>query len=92
MDKPLAQEYVDRRKWFTYEVFEKLKYGKEENIQDCREESRKDQQSGDNHSYFDEEEKDEEESVIWWRSVYFINWKQVKQNQFMMIIEVAWIH
>ena len=60
MDKPLAVEYVDRRKWFTYEVFEKLKYGKEETIQDCKEDSRRDQQSGDSHSHFDEEEKEEE--------------------------------
>ena len=60
MDKPLAVEYVDMTKWFTYEVFEKLKYGKEETIQDCKEDSRRDQQSGDSHSYFDEEEKEEE--------------------------------
>ena len=57
MDKPRAREYVNRRKWLAYEFFEKLKYGKEENINNCKEDSRRDQQSGDSHSYFDEEER-----------------------------------
>ena len=90
MDKSLAVEYVDKRKWFTYEVIKKLKYGKEETIQDCKEDSRRDQQSGDNHSHFDEEEKEEESESDNDHSNSSI--EKVKQNQSMMIIDLAWIH
>ena len=51
-----------RRKWFTYEVFKKIKYGKEGAIQNCKEDDRKDQKLGDKHSYFDEKVKKKEES------------------------------
>ena len=36
MEKTQAVNYVDRRKWFAYEVFKKFKYGKEKTIQNCK--------------------------------------------------------